>query len=195
MITFSGLLGSKGLPTVIKSQENIDAIFTAFRDYLKELDFWQYYVLDVATEKASAKTAFENNTVEVWTGVDVAYKTVVELAEIIKASGHVKGFRAFERRFGTHVDGPIAAGFVRAAFVDLGDNGDALADAWVRVVDVINVPLYEEWETDTNAALDSMKNRVKYTRLDEHGPKLGPITAKCVLFRLICFVIFLYRLR
>lgn len=175
---------------MVESQQDIDTLMNAFKEYIKDLNFWQYYVFDVAAEKASIKSAFENKTVVEWTGVDVAHKTVVELAEVIKTSGHINSFRALERRFGTHVDGPIAAGFVRAAFVDLKDDSDALADAWVRVVDVINVPLYEEWEADTSVALDHMKNRLKYTRLDEHGPKLGPITAKCVFimsFTYVCF--------
>ena len=58
---------------------------------------------------------------------------------------------------------------------ELGDE-EALADAWVRVVDVLNVPLYREWEEDTRVALENMKNRLDYTRLAGHGPKLGEIT-------------------
>ena len=50
--------------------------------------------------------------------------------------------------------------------------------AWGRVVDVLNVPLYAEWEEDTKVALESVKNRLKYIRLEEGGPKLGEITAK-----------------
>lgn len=180
MIKFSASLAVKGLPTEVRSQADVDTLINAFHDYIKELNFWQYYVLDVTAERASVKAAFEEGSVTPWQGVDVAHKTVVELAEIIKAAGHVQSLRAFERRFVTHVAGSIAAGFVRAAFVDLGDDAEALADAWVRVVDVINVPLYEEWDADTKAALEQMKNRVKYTRLDDHGPKLGPITEKFV---------------
>ena len=81
------------------------------------------------------------------------------------------------------MDGGVAAGLVKAAFVDMGDaNMDSLADAWVRVVDVLNVPLYEEWEEDTRVALDNVKNRLKYTRLDEHGPRMGEISKLWVLF-------------
>ena len=34
----------------------------------------------------------------------------------------------------------------------------------------------EEWKNDTQAALDNIRNRLRYIRLEEHGPKLGPIT-------------------
>ena len=108
-------------------------------------------------------------------------KTVVEVAEIVRDFGIVKGLRSLEKRFGAHVEGPVAAGIVKAAFVDLKD-ADALADAWIRVVDVLNVPLYQEWKDDTAAAIEQIKGRVKYTRLDEHGPKLGPITKEMKLW-------------
>ncbi|KAJ8094335.1 bifunctional 4-alpha-glucanotransferase/amylo-alpha-1,6-glucosidase [Marasmius tenuissimus] len=38
------------------------------------------------------------------------------------------------------------------------------------------MPLYQEWEEDTRVAIDNVKNRLKYARLDENGPKLGEIS-------------------
>lgn len=168
----------------MSSQNDLDVLINAFREHLKSVNLWQYYVLNVDTERQSVKDAVTANNITTWTTPDVAHKTVVELANIARQAGIIKGHRALEKRFGTYVPGPIAAGFVKAAFVDLGDSADALADAWVRVVDVLNVPLYQEWEEDTKAALDQIKGRLKYTRLDDHGPKLGPITKEYVV--LLC---------
>ena len=177
MIEFSGSLESRGLSTVVTSEQDISCLVDAFDSYLKERNMWQYYVFDVKAERSAVKDASEKQDVVVWSGIDVANKTVVELADIMRDSGHIQGYRKLEKRFCTTVSGPVAAGFVKAAFVHLSDN-DALADAWIRVVDVLNVPLYEEWNEDTKAAMDSIRNRVKYTRLDEYGPKMGPITAQ-----------------
>ena len=177
MIEFSAALEAKGLPTRVTSQQDIDVLMTAFEDHLKSLDLWQYYVLDVKAERESVLAALKAGKAQSWDGV--AHKSVVELAGIVKTAGSVIGLGTPEKRFGTHVEGPAAAGLVRAAFVDLQDD-EALADAWIRVVDVINVPLYEEWNDDTKAALDNIKNRLKYARLDDHGPKLGPITKEYV---------------
>ncbi|KAL6304577.1 glycoside hydrolase family 13 protein [Sparassis latifolia] len=184
IIQFSATLSSLGLPTAVKSQHDIDTLVSKFREYIKKLDMWQYYVLDVSAERGRVKDAFRKRNVKAWTGPDVARKSVEELAEIVRTSGQILGYRKLEKKFGTHVEGRVAAGFVKAAFADLEDDGSALADAWVRVVDVINVPLYEEWNEDTEAALDSIKNRLKYTRLDDHGPKLGPITEQSPLVEL-----------
>lgn len=185
MITFSTTLASKGLPTKITSAGDIELLLSAFHEELKALNFWQYYVLDVTREKASVKAAFAS--APAWQDPPVAGKTVAELAEIIRSSGKLDESKKFHKRFGVTVDTKVAASLIKAAFTEL-DNEDALADAWVRVADVLNVPLYKEWEEDTRVALDSIKNRVKYTRLDEHGPKMGEITKTCVrLSTLHCF--------
>ncbi|KAI1796664.1 glycoside hydrolase family 13 protein [Ganoderma leucocontextum] len=175
LLEFSGELESRGLPTVVSSEEDITRIVEGLESYLKERNMWQYYVLDVKQERSTVKAALDNQDIVAWSGSDIANKTVVELAHIVRDSGLIEGHRKLEKRFGTHLPGPVAAGFVKAAFVNLGDN-DAFAGAWIRIVDVLNVPLYEEWKEDTQVALDHVRNRVKYMRLEEHGPKLGPIT-------------------
>ena len=153
----------------------------ALTEYLKSLDFWQYYVLDVKAERENVKAALTTNKVTPWDGPNVAGKTAAELFEILKDSGKIIGYRGLTGRFSTKVDGSVAAGFVKAAFSGISDI-NALADAWITVVDIVNVSLYKEWNEDTEVALESIKNRLKYIRLDEHGPKLGPISAKCVLY-------------
>lgn len=151
----------------------------ALTEYLKSLDLWQYYVLDAKAERENVRAALSTNKVTPWDGPGVAGKTLVELFEILKNSGKITGYHELAGRFSTKVDGSVSAGFVKAAFLEISDI-DALTDAWIRVVDVVNVSLYEEWNEDTKIALDNIKNRLKYIRLEEHGPKLGPISAKCV---------------
>lgn len=150
-------------------------------EHIKTLDLWQFYVLDASAEKARVAAAVTKGDVKPWTGENVRGKSVVELAHIARVGpGVIHGLGALAGRFGARGDPAAAAGLVKAAFVDI-EGAEALAEAWGRVVDVVNVPLYEEWEEDTKAALDGVKNRVKYTRLDEHGPRLGEINEKWVL--------------
>ncbi|KAL1753858.1 glycoside hydrolase family 13 protein [Schizophyllum commune] len=180
MVEFSATLESRNLPTLVNSSQDVDALINGFDGVMKGLNLWQYYVLDVTRERETVKAALSSKKVEPWTGADVAHKSVVELAEIVRSSGKVKGLAQYASRFGVSVDGAVAAGIVQAAFVDLSD-ADALADAWTKVVDVLNVPLYQEWEADVKVALDNIRNRLNYTRLDEHGPKMGKITKESPL--------------
>jgi len=180
IMDFSATLQQRGLPLQVTSAADVDILMNALAEYLKSLDIWQYYVLNIKAERGSVKAALSTNQVTPWDGPDVVGKTVIGLFEILKASGKIIGYRGLAGRFSTKVDGSVAAGFVKAAFPEISDV-DTLADSWIGVVDVVNVSLYEEWTEDTKVALDNIKNRLKYTRLDDHGPKLGPISAKCVL--------------
>ncbi|KAF9005909.1 glycoside hydrolase family 13 protein [Cyathus striatus] len=175
IIEYSESLTSRGLPTVVNSLQDVDDLMSGLNTVVKDLKLWQYYVLDVNREKESVFTLLRSEREAPWTGKDIARKTIAELAEIVRAEAKVEGLGQLASRFGAKVNSTYAASLVKAAFVELTDPV-ALADAWVRVVDVLNVPLYREWEEDTSVALENVKNRLKYARLDEHGPKLGDIT-------------------
>ncbi|KAF8638941.1 hypothetical protein AX16_010415 [Volvariella volvacea WC 439] len=177
IIDFSRTLSERGLPTTVKSIDDVEALMLAFSDVLKALNLWQYYVLDVTREREAIKTALSTNNVIAWPARStIAGKTLVQLAEIVQKSDKIEGLGKFSARFGVSVNASYAAGLVRAAFPDL--SLDALADTWTSVVDILNVPLYAEWEDDTKAALENIRNRLKYTRLDDHGPKIGEITTR-----------------
>ncbi|KAJ3745558.1 glycoside hydrolase family 13 protein [Lentinula detonsa] len=175
MIEFSSNLASRGLPSIVRTQQDVDTLMNAFRTVIKDLNLWQYYVLDVAREKAAINAALTSDKASPWTGPSIAGKSVIELAGILRGCNVILGRGELSSRFGVHSDANAAAGFIKAAFVELSDPA-ALTDAWVRVLDVVNVPLYEEWEEDTKIAFDNVKNRLTYARLDENGPKLGEIT-------------------
>jgi glycogen debranching enzyme len=121
----------------------------------------------------------------VWNGPDVQGKSASELAIILReyrGGAVLQGLSKYAKRYGVHVDGAVAAGFVLAA-----RGGDAdLVSTWGEVVDALNLPLYREWEEDVNSALEHLKNRLKYGRLEDNGPKLGEITKKSVSSSIYC---------
>ena len=175
IIDFSGSLTAMGLPTTVTSEGDLNVLIAAFDKVVRGLNLWQYYVLDVEREKDTIKATLLSGKIEAWSGPIVKNKTIGDLADIFRAENKILGLGALASRFGVHVDSAVAAGFVQAAFTDLKD-ANALANAWVKIVDVLNVPLYKEWENDTDVAIGNIKNRLKYARLDAHGPKLGEIT-------------------
>jgi len=153
---------------------------SALKEHLKSKDLWQFYVLDVQEEKAAILSALSSNSVVPWNGEDVNGKSAPAVAEIVRSSGLIRGLGALSSRYCAHVDGDIAAGIMKAAFVHNANDDQALAADWERVIDVLNVPLYADCEEDTRIALDMIKNRLKYIRLDSNGPKLGEISKECV---------------
>jgi glycogen debranching enzyme len=175
MIQFSSSLLSNGLPSVITSENDINTLVSTFEKVTRELNLWQYYVLDSNHERKSIMAALQSGKTAPWSGSDVQNKTVEDLAGILKNADKINGLGRLASRYSVTVDGPVAAGFITAAFPDIQDK-EALADAWVKIVDVLNVPLYREWEEDTTVAMANIRNRLKYARLDAHGPRLGEIS-------------------
>ncbi len=175
MLDFSANLLSKGLPTTIDCEADLDQLLTSLEQDVKDLKLWQYYVLDSSRERSSVASALKSRNICPWVGPEVRGKSVVELAGILRSEETIIGLSLLASRFGVHIKGDVAAGFIKAAFVEL-QAIDALADMWVKIIDIINVPLYEEWEDDARVALSNIRNRARYTRLDAHGPKLGEIT-------------------
>jgi len=175
ILEFSSSLAARGLPTIVTSEEDVEKLILALHDVIEGLDFWQYYVLDPALETESVKAALKSKMDVPWTGPNVSGKSAAELAEVLRAEKKVKGLGGLASRFGVKVDSTIAAGLVKAA-LGASQDVDAMTETWKNVVDVINVPLYEEWKEDQRVVLDNVRNRVKYTRLDPLGPKLGEIS-------------------
>jgi len=175
LIQLSGLLNEKGLPTTVKSEADVAALTGAVEKTIKDLKLWEYYTLDSATEKESLKEALSSGKVSAWTGPSLGGKKIGELADIFRAEKKIIGEGQFASRLGVHTEGHIAAGFLQAAFPDI-HNPQSLVDNWMSIIDVLNVPLYQEWEEDIKAAISNVANRLKYTRLDPHGPRFGDIS-------------------
>ncbi|KIJ55238.1 glycoside hydrolase family 133 protein [Sphaerobolus stellatus SS14] len=180
ILEFSGNLSAMGLPTRVESQSDLDILLGSLSAKVRdELQLWKYYVLDRNHEQKAILAALEAGVPE-WTGPNVRGKSVEEIATYLKDNGKIDGLAQYKKKYGVTIDSKFAASIVRAAFPDYVDNQE-LARAWLRIVDTINVPLYAEWEEDTRVALDNIRNRVDYTRMAEHGPKLGKITASSPL--------------
>jgi glycogen debranching enzyme len=169
MIELSGKLAEKGLPTSVNSESDLNRLASAIRETIDSLNLWQYFVLDVAAEKGRIGSA----TAKPWKGEDVSGKSDEALAEIAKKSGAVTGYRSLAGRFATKGDAAVAAGLVKAA----RPNEDPAA-VWGKIADIINVDLYQECSADLKAAQEGIVGRLKYTRLEPHGPRLGEISIR-----------------
>ena len=180
IIELTSLIEKKSHPTYVSTQQDINTLIDALSEYVKSKRLWQFYVLDVAAEKAALTNAFSSNTAIPWIGEDVSGKTEVQLAEIVRSSGLIQGLGTFASRYVAQVDGRISVGLIKAAYGNLVNDIATLAQTWARVVDILNAPLYEEWEDDTRAALSNIKGRLKYLHLEDHGPKVGKVSKECV---------------
>ena len=180
IVAFSASLASRGLPTFVHTEDDITKLMATLDEDIEELKLYEYYIINVALAKADILRAF-NRPVPRWQGSDVLGKSDVELAHLLKESNDVTSLGALSDRFCVTVDPGHGMSLLTAAHPELKDNAQALADKWASIMDIINVDLYKEWKADTTAARSQIMGRLKYTRLDDHGPKIGEITEKLPL--------------
>lgn len=178
MFELGDKLASLGLPTTIKNENDLAQVAAAVQDAINDAAIWRYYVFDVGSSVKEVEASLKAGSAKFWAGEQhLGGKTHEELAVIIKNQpGFIEGYRAWSGPYCTAVPAPAAAGFAKVAFPDA--DAHTQAKEWGKVLDVINVDLYKEANDDLAAAKDGVIGRLRYTRLDSGGPKLGEINKK-----------------
>ncbi|PWN22903.1 putative 4-alpha-glucanotransferase [Microstroma glucosiphilum] len=165
---FSNNLASLGLPTDPKSAADVDKIIEGVKAHvLDPLKLWQYYVIDVKATKEAVSAAWSSSASKTGTPV----KTSEELATALKAQA-LRGELALSDRFVTHLDTEATVAILKSSYSDESSAVEAVGKA----VDALNVPLYQTYDDDIKAITSNLKGRLAYMRVEEGGPKLGPIT-------------------
>lgn len=177
ILSLSSKLASLGVPTTINSEADLSALAGALDSAISDLRLYEYYVLDSTAQKKELLDVLVSSasTGKAWQGSSLANKSTGELAWILKSTeGAISGLGKYAQRKGVKVDPATAAGFVEAAFA--GRNNEDKAEEWGKVLDVVNVDLYREFDADGKAQRDNVISRVRYERLEANGPKLGEIS-------------------
>ncbi|CAN8099855.1 unnamed protein product [Discula destructiva] len=176
LLELGSQLHTLGLPTDIKSEEDLVKIMTGVRDVLNEIRLWEYYVLDVdrdadaGVEAWAAGKADQDATKQPVGSVD-------EQATFLR-SGLI-GIDRMGERFRRKIKPELAAAFITAVVGEFKfASEEQKAEARAKLssgLDVVNVEYYKEHDAESAVILDQLYNRIKYCRLDEHGPLMGSI--------------------
>lgn len=171
LLEFSGNLASHGLPNDPKTPADVGVIMNGVKKHvLDKLQLWQYYVVDVKAAKEAVAAAWDGESKGTQTGNGVS-KTAKALAQELEAKA-LKNKLHFGERFITALDVPATVGILRSQYSSKEEALEALGKA----IDEINAPLYATYDDDLKAIVSNLSGRLTYQRLQEGGPKLGPIT-------------------
>ncbi|KAK4465548.1 glucanotransferase domain of glycogen debranching enzyme-domain-containing protein [Cladorrhinum samala] len=177
-----------GLPTELESTEDLDLIMDAIKKHvIAEIRLWEYYTLDVDRDADAAveswvvsSTSFPEGSLGAG-GIDgLRSSTPEEQAQWLTKYG-LKGMDRMGERYRRRADPKVAAALLSAHFGRYEGNKGGTTDQAaarvqiVKILDILNVPFYDEYDKEIADTLQQIYNRIKYVRLDEHGPKLGPI--------------------
>lgn len=171
-----------GLPTEVKAVDDLVKIMEAVKGVLSEIRLWEYYVIDVDRDADAGVKAWSEGRVDE-ASLKLPTGTVEEQAAFIRSG--LDGTNHLGERFRRKLKPEVGAAYITALVGEFESADDAKkADARSKLaagLDVVNVSFYQEYDTESAVILDQLFNRIKYCRLDDHGPKMGPIGVKSPL--------------
>lgn len=191
LLKFGQDLESLGLPTEFKTVDDLLLVMNALREHvIKQIKLWEFYVVDVKDNAARIVDKWRSSKdVDLqdgkWSRLDLNhYKNLAlkQQAGLIRDHG-VPTSKQVLGRFSRRVDDEFGVVVTTALFGKFGPDSDteAIHEAISKILDEVNLPFYGEYDSDVSEIMNQLYNRIKYLRIDDHGPKLGAITAKSPL--------------
>ncbi|SPO47047.1 probable 4-alpha-glucanotransferase / amylo-1,6-glucosidase (glycogen-debranching enzyme) [Moesziomyces antarcticus] len=171
------------VPAELRSDADVAKLMEAVKQHvLAPLNLWQFYVIDAKAAKESftkelASRKGQNNSKAASQATDGAIKTI---AAKVRSSA-VSNEMTLSDRYATTVDAAKALEIVQAVHHSI-ESDEACVDFFAKIVDEINASLYATYDDDVKAILSNIEGRVKFTRLDPNGPKLGKISEQSPFF-------------
>jgi glycogen debranching enzyme len=193
LVHFGERLSEYHYPAEIKSVDDLNKIMAGIKIHcIDKHKFWEYYVIDVERDTRDVLKAWREGGVEFPNDDMVFGESGLSNRDAIRAwplkrkadfiiTHSLTGLDRLGERCRRRV---IPAKFAAFMSVLAGRRGsgeytaedDSEAEAVCKeLLDEINLQYYREYDEDIATAVEQIRNRIKYVRLDDHGPKLGPI--------------------
>ena len=190
LLDYGRRLKELGLPVNITSEQELDQVVNGVKEHvISKLRLWEYFACDVKSDAAA--------TVQAWTkgktkipdggfdgshggGVDaVKGWSVFQKADFFKNKGMLNGLR-IDDRWSRKIDPEIGSSMLNVLHgrYEEGQDTTEAKQTIVEILNELNLPLYREYDEDVAAILNQVKGRIRYIRLEEGGPKAGPVTEK-----------------
>ncbi|KAL9100792.1 MAG: hypothetical protein Q9163_003872 [Psora crenata] len=187
LLQFGNDLGKYGLPSDLKGARDLSKVISGMNEHVvKKLNLWQYYVIDVQKNAAEVIAAWSKGRTSIPGGGFGDYNlggldgvkawSLTQKADFLRQNRFV-GAEGLGPRFYRKVDPETAAALLTALHGRFDTSKqDAGHSTMVDVLNEINSPLYVQYDDDMKVISQQVFDRVRYLRLDNDGPKKGPIT-------------------
>ncbi|KAF3916690.1 4-alpha-glucanotransferase [Dactylellina cionopaga] len=186
LLAFSKNLSKLGFPTNLKTTADVLQIMEGIKTHsIGATRLWEYYVIDTERDTDAGVLAWGARK---WKTIDVDPSWSFQRKALYLAEKGMLGKDRMGERFRRTIDPEISAGFLFVLFGEPSADDDEYdsQDAQLRkelgkYLDEVNLPLYKEYDEDAEEILEQLFNRIKYVRIDDHGPKRGPISEESPL--------------
>ena len=178
LLQFGNDLGKYGLPTELRNTGDLSKLVAEMHEQIiKQLNLWQYYVINVEQNVKDVLSAWEEGRIAMPRGLDEAKGWSLKQKADFLLHYNFNGSEGLGPRFQRRVDPETAAGVLTILYGRRCDSDvNAVSEALTSIINEINVKFYEQYDGDMAVISQQVFDRVRYLRLDDDGPKLGPIS-------------------
>ncbi|ODH26713.1 glycogen debranching enzyme [Paracoccidioides brasiliensis] len=189
LLRYSEQLGQLGLPTQFDNVNDLLSVMNQMRaNVIDKIRLWEFYAVDVQRDVEATIRAYQSGDVRIPEGGfgdhtigglgEIKGWSLKEKAGFLRDRGLLNKDRLLGR-YGRVVEPAVAAALLTALYgrydAESSDIPRIRSDL-SKIFDEVNLPLFLEFDKDVLEIFDQLFNRIKYLRLDENGPKLGPVT-------------------
>ncbi len=191
LLKFGKDMAKLNFPTTIKNIDDLLKIMDGIKTYVVGgIRLWEYYVIDVERDTDAIIDAWASGDVSFPPGgfggsgigglESIRNASQKDQAEFLTGKAMLGTDRMGER-YRRRINPPAGAALLTAIYGRFNGDSSNTADKAVarshltNILDEVNLHFYREYDGDVAEILEQIFNRVKYVRLDDHGPKLGPI--------------------
>ena len=170
-------LAKYGLPTELKSADDLQRVMDGLKPHCLDLvNIWEYYVVKVSRDAQAAVDAWLSGLTSADSKVDGAKDwSLAQKVDFLRENA-LRGANEFVGRFDRKIDPNVAAALLTSVFGHrASDRQQAVLDAMTDWLKALNVPFYKDYDADVAIIKQQVRDRVRYLRLDDDGPKLGSI--------------------
>ncbi|KAI1638437.1 glycogen debranching enzyme [Biscogniauxia mediterranea] len=183
LLKFGSELEELGYPSELETTDDLIKIMDGIKKHvIAEIRLWEYYVLDVDRDVDAAVSSWVAGKLSNPDGstkdVDHLKDATLKEQAVWLTKNALVGNDRLGERYRRHVDHKVLASLITLTYGKYQSKADesAIRTQLAKLLDVVNVPFYEEYDKEIADILQQLFNRIKYVRLDEHGPKAGPIS-------------------
>jgi glycogen debranching enzyme len=184
LLAFSAKVADPSTPfsADIKSEHELKTIMTALRETVfRDIKLWEFYVVDVLTSltefqaEIAAKKPYSHDLFNHDTLTKLTLKEKAAVLSQAALSGADEHGDRHHKRILPNVAVAYMSALLNINFTKAGAT-EIVYDEYRKILNEVNLEYYKAYDSDVETIITNIENRVKYMRLEEHGPRLGPIT-------------------
>ncbi|PKS06288.1 hypothetical protein jhhlp_007036 [Lomentospora prolificans] len=185
----SGSMKDLGVPYDIKSEDDLLKVMDAIKNEgVAAIKLWEYYAMDVDRDAEAAVSSWLRGEYSFPSDEELRGDinnlkslTLKDQADLL-AKHALRGTEHLGERFHRSIDPKYGAGILVGLLgkyqEEHGPTKTAAKERLLPILDEVNMKFYREYDRDVSDMLHHLYNRLKWDRLESHGPRLGPITAE-----------------